>query len=512
MKKFAITLCLAAIFAVPVWSQSVDPCSQNTKLSGGTTFTSNTNGNASLSGSSYGYEMWTEGGNNNKLIWFGTNQGGGAAFRAEWNNPNDFLGRIGYYWGDGGKYTTYKNIYVDFNYTRSGRSTAGDYSYIGIYGWTKNPLVEYYVVEDWFGNQWQADTSPITTNTTSGTVQGTFTVDGSTYQVVKNTRTGPSINGNTTFSQYFSIRQTQRKCGTISVTEHFKKWESMGMSMGNMYEAKFLVEAGGGTGWFDASYIKLSQEDQPRGSTGGTSSNSTGGTSSSSKANSSSSATTGQQTCGEYQTSYCGGLAYSNVLSNSTTIPTTTSNCLYIGDFEVIQPALNSTVAINGVENTCGDDWPDCNYNTKPATKDGGYYVYVKTGTINSYQDNGWKGIVAKTKPTCTSSSSAAASSSSNSVVSSSSSAEELSSSSEEDSSPILKNRIPVTNFSLQTLSDKTLRIEANAPTVVDIYDLRGNKVTSLNVSASQTVKLALPNGVYFAKAHGTKSIRFVLR
>jgi len=31
-----------------------------------------------------------------------------------------------------------------------------------------------------------------------------------------------------------------------------------------MYEAKFLVEAGGGTGWLDFSYLKFSQEDEPR--------------------------------------------------------------------------------------------------------------------------------------------------------------------------------------------------------------------------------------------------------
>jgi len=75
-----------------------------------------------------------------------------------------------------------------------------------------------------------------------------------------------------------------------------------------------------------------------------------------------------------------------------------------------------------------------------------------------------------------------------------------------------LKNRIPLTNFSVQTLSDKALRIEVSSPAVVEIFNLKGNKVTSLNVSGSQTVKLSLPNGIYFAKAHGTKSIRFVLK
>jgi len=253
--------------------QSMKPFTQNTKLTGGTLFTANSGGNKPLNGSPYGYEMWTQGGNNNKLIWFGPEQGGGAAFRAEWNNPNDFLGRIGFYWGNGRKYTEYRNMYADFNYTRSERNTAGDYSYIGIYGWARNPdaekaedrLIEYYIVEDWFGNKWQSDTSPITTNTTGGSVLGGFTMDDANYKVVKNVRNNqPSIDGTKTFTQYFSIRQTLRQSGTISITEHFKQWESMGLPLGNMYEAKFLVEAGGGTGWLEFTYLKLTQEDIPR--------------------------------------------------------------------------------------------------------------------------------------------------------------------------------------------------------------------------------------------------------
>jgi Glycosyl hydrolases family 11. len=496
MKKLAIALCFAIAFATPLFGQ--DACSQNSPLSssasGVKTFTSSTNGNVSLGGSgntAYGYEMWTEGGNNNKLIYYGPNQGGGYAYRAEWNNPDDFLGRIGYFWGNGSTYTTYKNIYVDFNYTRSGRSTAGDYSYIGIYGWGRNSsasnaneqLIEYYIVEDWFGNRWQPDTGPLGLGTTGGSEITSFTVDGATYKIIKNLRENKSsIDGNKTFTQIFSIRQTLRKCGTISVTEHFKKWEAspVNLKLGNLYESKFLVEAGGGTGWFELSYLKFSQEEQPRGSSGSsvTSSSSAGG---STTPSSSSNAPTEPQECGEYQTSFCGGLAYSSVPSNSTTMPTT-GNCLYIGDFEVIQPALNSTVAINGVENTCGDSWENngCPYNTKPDAKDGGYYVYVKTGTINSHENNGWKGIVAKAKPAC-------------------------------ETTPIAL-KISLTHFSVQTLSGKALHIEANAPTVVEIFDLRGNKVTSLNVSGSQTVKLSLPSGVYFAKARGTESVRFVLR
>jgi len=228
------------------------------------TFAGNTPGNYPLPGSPYGLEIWTMGGTNNKVKWYGPKERGGAAFRAEWNNPNDFLARVGYFWGNGKPYAQYGNIFADFNYTRSGRGTAGNYSYIGIYGWGRNPaapnsdekLIEYYIVEDWFGNQWESDTTPMGTGTTGGYSMGSYELDGSTYQVIKNVRVNmPSIDGNKTFTQYFSIRQTPRKSGTISITQHFNQWASRGMALGYMYEAKFLVEAGGGTGWLDLAWL-----------------------------------------------------------------------------------------------------------------------------------------------------------------------------------------------------------------------------------------------------------------
>jgi hypothetical protein len=251
---------LAGIIILPLVFCFLASCEEEDTGSG-TAFTSNSGGNKPLAGSPYGYEMWTEGGNKNKLIWYGPDEKGGAAFRAEWNNPNDFLGRVGYFWGSGNKYASYGNIFCDFEYTRSGRGTAGGYSYIGIYGWSRNPLIEYYIVEDWFGNQWQSDTSPMGAGTTGGTVIGNFTIDDSNYIIYKSKRENkPSINGTATFDQYFSIRQSPRKSGTISITEHFKKWEELSLNLGNMYECKFLVEAGGGVGWFDASYLTFRKE------------------------------------------------------------------------------------------------------------------------------------------------------------------------------------------------------------------------------------------------------------
>jgi len=276
-----------------VW---VDPCKQTTQLTGGQTLLTYTAGNASLSGSPYGYETWDfaqGGGSTNQFKWYGKDQGGGGAYKADWTAY--FLARLGYYWGNGGPYTQYKNIYVDYNYKKTGSGSGG---FIGVYGWSRNPsaakdiekLIEYYIVEDWFwdgqlgtSNIYQKYTQAkitekgLTLNSslgeytqsgsdvTFGKEQGSFTVDGATYKVYTTTRLKePSIDGDKTFIQIFSVRQgAKRTTGTISVTKHLQKMNEY-VTLGNMYEAKFKVETFGGTGSLDLTYLYLSQEDTVR--------------------------------------------------------------------------------------------------------------------------------------------------------------------------------------------------------------------------------------------------------
>ncbi len=47
------------------------------------------------------------------------------------------------------------------------------------------------------------------------------------------------------------MRKTPRSCGQISLSEHFEAWESLGMELGDLLEAKILAEVGGGTGRVD---------------------------------------------------------------------------------------------------------------------------------------------------------------------------------------------------------------------------------------------------------------------
>ncbi|MBP5526579.1 MAG: glycoside hydrolase family 11 protein, partial [Paludibacteraceae bacterium] len=166
-------------------SNCVDPCSYKTKYSGGTSITSN---GVKDVGNGYNVEMWRDGNSGNMTVFGGKAD---CAFKASWNNSGDYLARVGYYDGAATKkYTDLGDIYAVYNYSKSGNG-GGSYSYIGIYGWTKNPLIEYYIVDDSFtpnggGMFWNANN------------KGTYTVDGVTYTLkVGQRNNAPSIEGNT---------------------------------------------------------------------------------------------------------------------------------------------------------------------------------------------------------------------------------------------------------------------------------------------------------------------------
>jgi len=281
-----IAVAIVVAGALPTFGE--DPCLQTTKLDPSKTGVQSWTGKKGSevlgnkgTDDAYGVETWTEaGGDKTKFTWYGPNQGGGFAYKAEWTESTDYLGRFGYFWGiDGKKWDKLGDLCVDYNYTRSKNGTGGNYSYIGVYGWTissggNGVEAEYYIVEDWFGENQQA------ANNLGDKCQthSDITVDGKTYQVVTCERPAGSgcvtCNGKA-FGQVFSIRKNMRNpqpatCGTISIKKHFEEWtkqktEKSGQSPAKYiyektYESKFLAEAQGGTGWLDATFIKFARD------------------------------------------------------------------------------------------------------------------------------------------------------------------------------------------------------------------------------------------------------------
>lgn len=232
-------------------STTIDACKDEMGHQGESKTTQGQN-NQSVTGnvgsSPYHYEIWYQGGNNNMTFY------DNGTYKASWNGTNDFLARVGFKYNEDKTYDELGPIDAYFKWSKQG--SAGGYNYIGIYGWTVDPLVEYYIVDDWFSEPGA---------NLLGSKKGEFTVDGATYEIYQNQRNNaPSIKGNQTFPQYFSKRKGgARSCGHIDVTAHFKKWEELGMKMGKMYEAKVLVEAGGGSGSFDVSYFKMTDKAHP---------------------------------------------------------------------------------------------------------------------------------------------------------------------------------------------------------------------------------------------------------
>jgi endo-1,4-beta-xylanase len=108
---------------------------------------------------------------------------------------------------------------------------------LGVYGWTTNPLVEYYVMETNHGIS------------TGGTNMGTFTSDGATYTIWKHQQVNqPSIQGTSTFWQYISIRNSPRTSGTVTLQNHFSAWAGKGMNLGTQNMQVIAVESWSGSG------------------------------------------------------------------------------------------------------------------------------------------------------------------------------------------------------------------------------------------------------------------------
>ena len=206
----------------------------------------NTNGTQTIQGVPYTYEFWMEGGSG-RLDYYAN-----GTFKSTFNQASDCLVRVGYRYGNpsgpGIDHKT-KNYVVDFKEVKSGNAS---YGYIGAYGWTANPQLEFYILDDWFG------TSALVYQ---GVKKGEITVNGETYDIYTTQRTNaPSVTGTSSFTQVWSVRRTARQQGRIHISAHFNKWEELGIGPVKPVEVSFLGEAGGNaSGPIECTYLDFKE-------------------------------------------------------------------------------------------------------------------------------------------------------------------------------------------------------------------------------------------------------------
>jgi endo-1,4-beta-xylanase len=168
------------------------------------------------------YELWSDAGS---ACMTNTAEG----FLAGWNG-NNYIARVGLR-------PTANQTVVDPVITYTASYTTNGTSYLTVYGWTTDPLVEFYILEAHDPAYRPPGNGPDVTSYPD--VQA----NGGTYQVRRSQRTNqPSIIGTASFPQFWSLRTQNRTSGTINVAEHFAAWEQAGLEMGDIYEISMAVE------------------------------------------------------------------------------------------------------------------------------------------------------------------------------------------------------------------------------------------------------------------------------
>ncbi|GLA28805.1 hypothetical protein AnigIFM63326_006397 [Aspergillus niger] len=150
-------------------------------------------------------------------------------FELGWTTETEFLAGKGFKGGNP------RSLTWDGYFTAEGDWT------LAIYGWTTNPVTEWYIVE-----------SHGTGTPGNGNILGQVDSDGGVYDVYNLPyRNVPEIYGVTNFDQHWSVRRSHRSTGTVDVSAHFQRWKELGLNPGSPVFQMVTLEGFSGQGYLD---------------------------------------------------------------------------------------------------------------------------------------------------------------------------------------------------------------------------------------------------------------------
>jgi hypothetical protein len=183
----------------------------------------------------YFWSLWTD----DRSGYVDYKNGSGGNYSVSWDYSGNFTCGKGWSNGSSSRVVGYNCGYYSCN-------GGGVLAY---YGWSRGPLMEYYVNEKWGSRR-----------PSGGTRLGSVSSDGGNYDIYTSMRyNAPSIDGTQTFRQIYSTRTSQNSTGSnhsITFRNHYNAWRNVGYGLGSDLSpaAILLTEAyGGSNGYVNVS-------------------------------------------------------------------------------------------------------------------------------------------------------------------------------------------------------------------------------------------------------------------
>ncbi|KAH6908640.1 xylanase A [Coprinopsis sp. MPI-PUGE-AT-0042] len=167
----------------------------------------------------------------NEGVAYYTNQDAGT-YNVKWSSSGRFVGGKGWSPGSWGRVINYNGTCYPISNT-----------WLSVYGWTRNPLIEYHIVESTgYGGIFIA--------LSGRTIGSIIACNGARYNVSQTANVDqPSIDGTQTFQTFWSVRTPSRApggaiSGTVDTGCHFDGWKRLGMQLSDEFAYQIMATEG----------------------------------------------------------------------------------------------------------------------------------------------------------------------------------------------------------------------------------------------------------------------------